>query len=282
MITPKIKNLFEFVNFLHSIINEFDTPKAVRLQISKMNELKKKNNFETKLIDREIKAVIIKNITPIENLILKIYNKAIELNICDPNKSQTIWDWNIVEIEKLKKDFTVDDICEILYPKIQYIELKTAIFALKYFDELFFADLEEVLNEIFGYFDTNTQDEYEPLKNSFDSYFSSCYTYYSKNKMIDFIKESKPKDIAHLIILLDIKYTLFIPKPRTKLYNAIKKECDVTFTNKSINDYLVTYIRCKDNTNTKDEDIYAKIKRIDTRQKIDIPFLEMIKNKLNS
>ncbi|MCF7569475.1 hypothetical protein L3X37_14065 [Sabulilitoribacter arenilitoris] len=129
MISDKIKNLFSFIDFLHANISNFKEYDEVindyRVLIKQANDLNHEQDYSDKIqynklaneIDEKYK--ILKN-----NVIDLIEVKINELNVCDFENLNTIYNWNISEIDKLKYDFNENDINEILKCESKYIEYR--------------------------------------------------------------------------------------------------------------------------------------------------------------
>lgn len=170
MITPKIKALFQFIEYLHSNIDNFKQYDEVinefHLLVKERKQLKPRHNFKDKLKFDEVQAEIEVKLKVIqENILQPIRTKATELNICDLNKTETVWNWNISEVTELKNNFSNEDLPEIFSHKNKYIEYRTktkgeAFFGLGFF----FDDLDEVLKELFNYFNETEQNEFEAFE----------------------------------------------------------------------------------------------------------------------
>jgi hypothetical protein len=170
MITPKIKALFQFIEYLHSNIDNFKQYDEVLNELylldKERNQLRPRKNFKDKLKYDEVQAEIKDKFKVIQENILKpIQTKATELNICDLNKKETLWNWNITEIHELKENFSKDDLPEIFNHKSKYIEYREktkgeAFFGLGFF----FDDLDELLKILFDYFKDTEQNEFEAFE----------------------------------------------------------------------------------------------------------------------
>lgn len=168
MITDRIKALFNFIEFLYSNIDNF---KRYDTLISELyfwgierNKIKPQNNFEDKLKYDNIQKIIKDKFNVIQsNIILPIQDKSSELNICDWNKTETLWNYNIKEIDDLKKNFSKNDIPEILKHKSKYLEFRTKT-NCNYFQTFFFSDLDEILKVIFDFFKESYEDEFEAFE----------------------------------------------------------------------------------------------------------------------
>ena len=170
MITPEIKALFQFIEYLHSNIDNFKQYDEVSNELHLLNrellQLSPQKNFKDKLKYDEVKAKIKEKFKIIqENIFQPIQTKATELKVCDLDKTETIWNWNINEICQFKKDFSKDDLPEIFKHKQQYIEYREktkgeSCFGLGYFSN----DLDETLKELFDYFKETDYNEFEAFE----------------------------------------------------------------------------------------------------------------------
>jgi len=170
MITPKIKALFQFIEYLHSNIDNFkqydEVINEIHLLDKERNQLKPRHNFKDKLKFDEVQAEIEVKFKVIqENILQPIRTKATELNICNPDEPPTIWNWNVAEITELKNNFSNEDLPEIFSHKNKYIEYRTktkgeAFFGLGWFFDV----LDEVLKELFNYFNETEQNEFEAFE----------------------------------------------------------------------------------------------------------------------
>jgi len=151
MITDKIKNLFQYIEFLHSNIDNFNKYNGLIQELKLLEkesfELSKFNNHINKgkrdLIDKEISEkcdLIVKNIdTPIEN-------KAIELGICD-FKNRPIF--NLSGVEDDIFNLEPEDLAEILKQKKLYLDYVLSTHRPFLKSGLFFTKLEKILCEMF-------------------------------------------------------------------------------------------------------------------------------------
>lgn len=167
MITPKIQNLFHFIEFLHSNIENFNRYESKKNELyllaKERQKLNPNKNFAEKLEYDKIQLQI-KNKHKVfqDNIIQPIKDKANELSICNPDESPTLWNYNISEILELKENFENEDLPVIFNHKNKYIEYRTktkgeAFFGLGFF----FDDLDQVLKELFNYFNETEQNEFE-------------------------------------------------------------------------------------------------------------------------
>ena len=168
MITDKIKALFNFIEFLHSNIDNFKQYDSLINELYSLdierNNVKPLNNFADKLKYDEIQSIILDKFKTIQsNIIQPIQDKSNELNICDWNKTETLWNYNILEISELKDNFTANDIPEIQKHKNKYIEFRT-VTNCTYFNRFFFNDLDQTLKVLFDFFKESTENEFEAFE----------------------------------------------------------------------------------------------------------------------
>ena len=168
MITPKIKALFQFIEFLHSNTENFkqydERINELHLLDKQRKEVSPRKNFSDKLKYDEVRAEIKDKFKVIlENIIQPINSKVLELNICDMNKTETLHNWNSSEIHNLKENFSKSDLPEIFKHKSKYLEFRTKT-NCTYFKDFFFDDLDEMLKELFNYFKETEHDEFEAFE----------------------------------------------------------------------------------------------------------------------
>lgn len=170
MITPKIKALFQFIEYLHSNIDNFkqydEVINELHLLVKERKQVSPRKNFKDKLKFDEVQAEIEVKFKVIqENILQPIRTKATELNICDLNKTETVWNWNSTEIHQLKENFSKDDLPEIFSQKSKYIEYREKTKGEAFFGLGFFFDnLDEVLKELFDYFKEAEHNEFETFE----------------------------------------------------------------------------------------------------------------------
>lgn len=170
MITPKIQNLFHFIEFLHSNIENFNHYEKeineLYLLDKERQKLNPNKNFSEKLEYDKIQLQIKDKYKVIQdNIIQPIKDKANELSICNPDESPTLWNRNIAEVTELKNNFSNEDLPLIFSHKNKYLEYRTktkgeAFFGLGFF----FDDLDQVLKELFNYFNETEQNEFEAFE----------------------------------------------------------------------------------------------------------------------
>lgn len=170
MITPKIKALFQFIEYLHSNIDNFkqydEVLNELRLLDKERQKVGLKKNFKDKLKYDEVQEQIKDRLNIIqENILQPIKAKATELSICELNETETLWNWNISEISELKENFSKDDLPEIFSHKNKYLEYRTetngeAFLGLSFF----FDDLDQVLKTLFDFFKETDQNEFEAFE----------------------------------------------------------------------------------------------------------------------
>ena len=163
MITPKIKALFQFIEFLHSNIENFKQYDEV---INELNILKKEwskleqdKNFVEKLKYDQLKAKIEKKFLIInKNINEPIQAKAKELNLYDFNNIKALWGSS--DIYHLKENFSEDDLPDILHHIDKYIEFRTGTdyMNIQYF---FRNELDKDLKKLCDFFNEDKKNEFE-------------------------------------------------------------------------------------------------------------------------
>lgn len=158
MLPTQIKALFKFVDFLHDNLSRFEQYSCVLSRAKELGEarlnLKPSENYNEKIKSREIQKQIDECIEIVDiNVVKPIIEKATELNICDVSKPEsTFWNYNFSAIIELKETFTKRDQAIILKKKEKYLSYRGRTRS-NYFQDIFFGNLDEILNELFSFFD---------------------------------------------------------------------------------------------------------------------------------
>lgn len=165
MITNNIKAIFQFIEFLHSNIENFKQYDGIMNNLNllgqKRDRLNPRKNFADKLKYDEVQVEIKDKFKVIEdNIIQTIKAKVYELNICDLNQPETLWNRNISEIHSLKENFSLETVPEILQQNAKYNEFRVKT-NYTYFQDFFFQYLDELLKELFDYFKEIEPSEFE-------------------------------------------------------------------------------------------------------------------------
>lgn len=169
MITDKIKALFQFIEFLHSNTENFkqfdEVVKELKVLCIERDKLNPLTFFKDKLKNDEIEAEINRKSKIIEEAIIQgIQSKILELNICDFNNTETLWNWNISEIRELKENFSEEDIPEILRYESKYIQYRKATNSDYYFKPFFLQNLDRILKVLFDFFSDTAKNEFEAME----------------------------------------------------------------------------------------------------------------------
>lgn len=168
--TPKIKALFQFIEYLHSNIENFNKYnyliKELEVIKEEKNKLKPKDNYKDKLrydilqAELESKFKILKDNT--SNL---IKDKAKELNVCDFDNDDNFTFKGIeAEIQQLKLNFNNEDLSLIFHHKNQYLNYRSQTHKTFLSLTFFFDKLDEITKILFDYFKDTEQNEYEPFE----------------------------------------------------------------------------------------------------------------------
>lgn len=165
MITPKIKDLFQFIDFLHSNIEIFKNYIPVVehvLSINKeMSALKPDDNFEDRIKHKQLNEFQNSELDKVyKNVTKSIIGKAIELDICSSNQRNQ-FNWGFSEIRELKEKATAKDLTLINSKKEKYLEFKKNVNSDFLSLESFLSRLQEYLKDLFVFFDNNSKSEFE-------------------------------------------------------------------------------------------------------------------------
>lgn len=170
MITDRIKALFNFIDFLHSNIENFmqydEVVNELHLLAEQLSNYRAKSNFKEKLKYDEAQSKIAQKFDIIDkNIIQIIKSKVIEFNICDWNETNTLWNNNITDITDLTENFSEDDIEIIISNKNKYLEYRTVTKGEVFFGTgFFFSDLDQILKVLFDFFKESKINEFEAFE----------------------------------------------------------------------------------------------------------------------
>ncbi len=169
--TPRIKALFNFIEYLHSNIDNFNQYNGLIIELEqldeKRNELKPRNNYKDKqqydIVQAELES---KFKTLQDNTANLIKAKARELNVCNFD-SEPNYNFNGVETEirQLKDNFSTKDLPEIFKHKRQYLEYRSRTHKTFLSLQFFFEELDEIAKSLFDYFKDTEQNEFEAFEN---------------------------------------------------------------------------------------------------------------------
>ena len=170
MITPKIKTLFQFIDYLHSNIENFNQYNDLIKELESLNKvrsnLKPEQNYKDKLQYNKVQAEIENKFKTLQhNTANLIKAKAKELNVCS-FENEPHYNFNGVETEirQLKKNFSNEDLPEIFKHKSQYLEYRSNTHGTFLSLQFFFDELDEIAKSLFEYFKETEQNEFEAFE----------------------------------------------------------------------------------------------------------------------
>jgi len=165
MITTKIKALFQFIEYLHSNIDNFKQYDQVfnelDLLVEERNKVSPQENFKDKFKYDEVQAEINEKWNVIwENISTPIENKANDLKVCS-FKNQYSYNWNGVQtdINNLKDNFSDGDLPEIFSFRSKYLEYRTETKREPFLLPYLFSELNDLLSSLFDFFKEGEQSE---------------------------------------------------------------------------------------------------------------------------
>ena len=158
MITKRVADLFQFIEFLHSNTETFKAYDVVIGEIgvlrNEQRKLKHKENYKDKIRYDEINAeeetkidVIVRGVVqPIQAEVKKynIYN-------LETSGGARLEEDIVSDLLALKKNVNVNDVPQILDSIKKYIEFRTKTNDV-YFQSVFFSSLDEELQDLFIFF----------------------------------------------------------------------------------------------------------------------------------
>lgn len=167
---PKVKTLFNFIEYLHSNIENFNQYDELIEQLVKLkterNKLKPQDNYKDKLQYDKIQIELVEKFDSLQkNTANLIKAEAKELGICN-FENEPNYNFNGVEneIRQLKNDFNDEDLLEISLHKSKYIEYRTKTHPTFLSLQFFFDKLDRVTKSLFDYFKDTDRNEYEPFE----------------------------------------------------------------------------------------------------------------------
>lgn len=170
MITPKIKALFQFIEYLHSNIDNFNQNNGLIKELEQLagerQKVSSKKTYKDKLKYDEVQAEIETKFEILQgNTANLIKAKAKELNVCNfDNEPNYSFNGIETDIHQLKENFSKNDLPEIFKHKQQYIEYRRKTHKT-FLSLAFFIDkLDEVLKTLFDFFKETEQNEFEAFE----------------------------------------------------------------------------------------------------------------------
>jgi hypothetical protein len=170
MITTRIKALFQFIDFLHSNIDNFNLNngliKELELLDNERQKVSSKKTFKDKLKYDEVQAEIKTKFKILQgNTANLIKAKAKELNVCNfDNEPNYSFNGIETDIHQLTENFSKDDLPEIFKHKQQYIEYRTQTHQTFLSLAFFIDELDEITKSLFDYFKKTEKNEFEAFE----------------------------------------------------------------------------------------------------------------------
>jgi hypothetical protein len=199
MIPQKIQALFDFINFLDVNKQEYIEKyipicNEIRKLDKKRNKLKPKENYKDKLSYECIQREIKEKFEPIiENIYKPVTSKLIELGIWSGDDAYTsIWNNNILEIEDFKRNFTQEDLEQVLHYKQKYLLFRTETNNDFLCLSLVFSKLDQLYRVLFDFFK-------ETQENEFDSFETKTFKVRDFGEIAENIKDNVGKNVKYSI-----------------------------------------------------------------------------------
>ena len=173
MIPPKIKNLFQFIGYLHSNIGNFNyyyplVEKTTSLLFSKETLIKRTiSRYQFDLENIEIDKELQHNYKIIrENIIEPIKAKALELKVCSFREEGPDYLVIKTDIHKFKKDLNDKDFHEIVKYHKQFGEYcSNENFSFNMF-RLLYENIGKKLKELLDYFNETKEIQHKSFENT--------------------------------------------------------------------------------------------------------------------
>lgn len=166
MIPDRIKDLFQFIDFLHSNIEDFNKSNDLIKELSelgqKRSQLKQNESFKDKIEYDKIQNEISKKFDVLkQNVTLKIITKANDLKLLDNGRNANELSLSYKDVTTLKEMVKPEDLNTILERETKYLEFRKQTNKENYLSlGFFFSDLDEYIVDLFGFFSED--------KNQFD------------------------------------------------------------------------------------------------------------------
>lgn len=170
MVSNKIKALFQFIEYLHSNIDNFNKYnnliKELEILKHEKNRIRPEKNYKDKLKYNEVQAELENKFKELQdNTANLIKGKAKELNVCNfDNEPNYSFNGIETEIHQLKNNFSNKDLPEIFNYKTLYLEYRINTHKTFLSLQFFFNDLDEITKSLFDYFKETELNEYEALE----------------------------------------------------------------------------------------------------------------------
>lgn len=169
MITAKVQNLFDFIDWLHSkvdyllsqqfLVDEIDD---IRAEQNKLNPTK---HFKDKAENDRLQKLFLEKLSVIETGIIAPIREKIEFYDITDIKTPIVNLNALGDLLELQRNYDEQDLLKIQKAKNQYIIYRIKTRWQPYFSfQLFFNDLDRELYEYFKFFEENNEVEYISAK----------------------------------------------------------------------------------------------------------------------
>lgn len=234
MIAETVKNLFDFISFLHSnmayLLDKQPLINRVMELHASRSSLKPNQNYQDRIKFNRVQADLENNFDIVKKEIISIITDKIqELNIADI--STPIINLNASrDLFELQRNFNEDDLAAIFEANAKYVEFRKKM-NFHYFLEFFFNDLDRDLKQFFNYFNEKTDSEFEAFETKtvqVNSIEEAVEQFQIGNKKvtlpIDFLTPSKVQHPSS-----EVKPAYSEERSSEKNENEIKSNKDVRF-----------------------------------------------------
>ncbi|OCK41808.1 hypothetical protein BA195_13780 [Tenacibaculum soleae] len=171
MIPEKIKEIFKFIDFLDKNKEDYiqkyiplcNYLKKIKEQ---QNQLEPNKNFIEKQKFDQLQKIIEKDFETINsNVYLPVTNRLKELNIWSGDQAySSIWNSNIGVISNFKRNFESEDVFQVLDYKEKYLQFRNETNSDFLSLALIFSSLDEILKELFEFFNISNKNEFEKFE----------------------------------------------------------------------------------------------------------------------
>lgn len=170
MITPKIKALFQFIEYLNSNIKNFNQYNDLINELivikNEQRKLNPKGNYKDKRQYEKFQKEIESKFKELQHQTAdQIKTKATKLKVCSFEGGH-IYNFNGIEndIQKLKDNFSKADLREIFKHKRLYLEYRNSTHKTFLSLHIFFEDLDKLTKSLFDFFKDTEQNGFEQFE----------------------------------------------------------------------------------------------------------------------
>ncbi|MEG2078524.1 hypothetical protein [Chryseobacterium sp.] len=167
MITENVKNLFSFIDYLHSnkayLLSKQDLIDETNGLLQKRSSIRPNDNYKSKIEYDKIQIEIAKKFDIVEaEIIFPLKDKIKELNVADIS-TPIVNILSSAELFALQRNFDEDDLKLIFEAKQKYLDFRNET-NFDYYLSFFFFELDRTLKEFYDFFKDEDFNEFSKLQ----------------------------------------------------------------------------------------------------------------------